>query len=100
MVGVPDASRSIPPGCVVALGPNGVPVVHSMAVLMYRAPGHLPEDVVKAEAIWPPQVMIFDCVVIDAAFALAPPCLDCGQSDPHNLAPHTTGVHEVLCQGY
>ena len=57
MVGVPDASRSIPPGCVVALGPNGVPVIHSMAVLMYRAPGHLPEDVVKAEAVWPPQVI-------------------------------------------
>lgn len=54
MVGVPDASRSVPAGCVVALGANGRTVVQSGPVLLYHAPGRLPEDIVRATAVEPP----------------------------------------------
>ncbi|GAX85343.1 hypothetical protein CEUSTIGMA_g12760.t1 [Chlamydomonas eustigma] len=58
MVGVPDASGSIPAGCVVAMGGEGKVVVEATSVLLYRAPGLEPNDIVRATAVTPSETFL------------------------------------------
>ena len=53
-IGVPDASGTIPAGCVVAMGPGGQLKVGPSDVLLYHHPGYLPEDIVRACAVTAP----------------------------------------------